>query len=125
MGFDHVAPSSHRGRVVESADGLGLSCAGGANVSVERAVDPGGSFDDGTPPSRLPSAQSGRIAGSEQTAEANAGAQEPLRIDRVAVDARLVMQMWPGRTAGRADLADHLANADVLSDLHVDLRQVP
>src|SRR5262249_7720830 len=52
-------------------------------------------------------------------------AQELLRIDRVAVDAGLVMQMRPRGTAGRSDLADDLADLDALPDLDVDLGEMP
>ena len=53
-----------------------------------------------------------------------AGVEEFLRIDRFAVDARLVVQMRAGRAAGRAELADHLADADLVADRDVDLRQM-
>ena len=49
----------------------------------------------------------------QRVAEPQAGAQEFLRIDRVAVDARLVVQMRAGRAAGRADPADDLADPDL------------
>src|SRR5690349_4622751 len=57
-------------------------------------------------------------------AEPETGAQEFLRIDRFAVHARFVMQVRAGRAAGRADLADDLADTHRLSDSHVDLRQM-
>src|SRR6185312_4779803 len=60
----------------------------------------------------------------DQRAKPYAGTQELLRIDRFAVDTRLVMQMGPGGAAGRADLADDLADVDDLADLDVDLREV-
>src|SRR6185312_578448 len=60
----------------------------------------------------------------DQPAEAHAGAQELLRINRLAVDARLVVQMRAGGAPGRADLAAHLADMDGLADLDVDLREV-
>jgi hypothetical protein len=54
-------------------------------------------------------------------AEAQAGAQEFLRIDRLVVDARLVMQM----RAGRAELAKRQPDAYLPADLHVDVRYAP
>src|SRR5512135_1926737 len=62
-------------------------------------------------------------AGSN-AAEPQARAQELLRIDRFAVDAGLIVQMRAGRTACRANLADDLADADLLADFDVDLRQM-
>src|SRR5262245_13238978 len=62
--------------------------------------------------------------GLSDVAEAQACQQELLRIDRVAVDARLIVQMRPGRAAGRADLADGLTHSDLLADLHVDFGQM-
>src|SRR5262245_49416638 len=60
-----------------------------------------------------------RIRGSE-AAEPDGGAQEFLRVDRVAVDAGLVVQMRAGGAPGRADLADDLADAHVLALADVD-----
>ena len=65
-----------------------------------------------------------RASRRAQLPSRDARAQEFLRIDRLAVDARLVMQMRAGRAAGRADLADGLADPHRLADLDVDLRQV-
>src|SRR5712671_5712139 len=45
-------------------------------------------------------------------AQPHPGAQEFLRIDRVAVDPGFIVQMRTGRAAGRADRADHLADLD-------------
>src|ERR1700722_1245959 len=56
--------------------------------------------------------------------ELGAGVQELLRVDRLAVDAGLVMQVRPGGASGRAHAADGLAGLDGLADLHVDLRHV-
>src|SRR6516225_6649243 len=50
--------------------------------------------------------------------------QELLWIDRIAVDAGLIVQVRAGGAAGRTDLADHLADLDALSDLHVDLGEM-
>ena len=49
-------------------------------------------------------------------AQANAGAQIFLRIDRVAIHARFVMQMRSGGAAGGTDLADGLPDAHALAD---------
>src|SRR4051794_8749657 len=57
-------------------------------------------------------------------AEPDAGAQELLRIHRVAVDPRFVVQMRTGRAAGGADRADHLSDPDKIADPDVDLRQM-
>src|SRR5262245_13449011 len=57
-------------------------------------------------------------------AELRARAQEALRIDRFAVDPRLVVQMRSGGAAGRADLADDLAGLDRMADLGVDAGEV-
>src|SRR5262245_31735312 len=59
-----------------------------------------------------------------QPAQADRGAQEALRIDGVAVDARLVVQVRAGRAPGGAHLADDLADADGLSFRNVDDRQM-
>src|SRR5262245_29559263 len=59
-----------------------------------------------------------------QPAEADSRTQKLLRIDGVAVDACLVVEMRAGRTSGRADAADDLADLDRLADLDVDCRQV-
>src|SRR3974377_253610 len=56
--------------------------------------------------------------------ESNARAQELLWVNRFAVDARLIVQMRPGGAAGRANMADRLADTHHLPDFHVDLRQV-
>src|ERR1044072_8844902 len=60
----------------------------------------------------------------QRSAEPHACAEELLRIDRVAVDARFVVQVRSGRASRRADLADDLSDADRLPDLDVDLRQM-
>src|SRR5437764_848669 len=57
-------------------------------------------------------------------AEPHAGAQKFLRVDRVAVDPRFIMQMRAGGAAGRADRADHLADLDGVADLDVDFGQM-
>src|SRR5882757_9866062 len=57
-------------------------------------------------------------------AEPDTGAQKLLRIDRVAVDSRFIMQMRTGGAAGGADRADHLADLDEVADLDVDLGQM-
>src|SRR6266850_8317331 len=57
-------------------------------------------------------------------AQAHAGAQEFLRVDRFAVDPGLVVQMRTGRPAGRSDGADHLADSDLVADFHADLGQM-
>src|SRR5665811_916962 len=57
-------------------------------------------------------------------AEPDAGAQEFLRVDRLAVGAGLIVQMRAGRSPGRADPADDLADAHRLTDLHVNLREM-
>src|SRR5215207_3696966 len=56
--------------------------------------------------------------------EAHAGAQEFLRIDRVAIDACLVVQVWTGGTTGGSNCADHLADANDVADLDADFGQV-
>src|SRR6266436_5411199 len=63
-------------------------------------------------------------ARSIHRAELRACAQEALRIDSFAVDARLVVQMRSGGAAGRADLADDLAGLDRVADLGVDAGEV-
>ena len=65
-----------------------------------------------------------RAATSLAGAQPHAGAQEFLRIDRVAVDPGFVVQMRTGRPAGRADGADHLSDLDLVADLDVDFRQM-
>src|SRR5262249_41862701 len=57
-------------------------------------------------------------------AHPNAGAQELLRIDGVAADARLVVDVRTGRAAGGAEPADDLSDPDVLSNGDVDFRQM-
>src|SRR5262249_9455036 len=54
----------------------------------------------------------------------NGGAQELLRIDRLAIDARLIMQVRSSRASGRAHPADDLANANGLTFADVERRQV-
>src|SRR5205807_4228919 len=49
------------------------------------------------------------------------GLQVPERIDRLAADTHLEVQVRPGREAGRADVADHLALCDLLPDRDRDL----
>src|SRR5262249_40116751 len=61
---------------------------------------------------------------SKRPAQPHTRAQKLLRIDGVAIDARLVVQMRSGGAAGRADAADDLADLDALPDLDIDLRQV-
>ena len=67
----------------------------------------------------------GRVGGSLKAAKPDARAQEFLRIDRLAVDARLVVQMRAGGAAGRADLAERLPDAHLLADFDVDVRYAP
>ncbi len=50
--------------------------------------------------------------------------REFLRIDRLAVDAGLVVQMRAGRTPGRTDPADDFADAHGLAYFHVDLGEM-
>src|SRR5262245_46561341 len=50
--------------------------------------------------------------------------QKPLRVDRLAIDAGLVVQVRAGGATSRADPADDLANVHRLADLDVDARQV-
>src|SRR6266850_2071882 len=69
-------------------------------------------------------AESGGAADASDIAHPNAGAQKLVRIDRVAVDAGLVMQMGACRASGRAEAADDLADLDVLADRDVDLGQM-
>src|SRR6266403_515293 len=57
-------------------------------------------------------------------AQAHAGAQEFLRVDRFAVDPGFVVQMRTRRSAGRAHGADHLADLDLIADPDADLRQM-
>src|SRR5687767_3036311 len=51
-------------------------------------------------------------------------AQKFLRVDGFAFGAGLVMQMRPGRAAGRAEPPDGLSDAHALTDGDVDLRQM-
>src|SRR6266852_6072486 len=69
-------------------------------------------------------AESGGAADASDIAHPDARAQEFLRVDRVAVDARLVVQVRSGRAAGRAEPADNLADLDVLADGDVDLGEM-
>src|SRR4051794_9569104 len=57
-------------------------------------------------------------------AQPHARAQEFLRVDRFAVDPGFVVQMRAGRSAGRADRADHLADFDLIADFDADLGQM-
>src|SRR5215831_18000286 len=57
-------------------------------------------------------------------AQPDAGAQEFLRIDCLAVDSRFIMQMRACRASGRADFADHLSDLDDIADLDADLGQM-
>src|SRR5258706_12229459 len=57
-------------------------------------------------------------------AKPHPGAQEFLRVNRFAVDPGFVVQMRTGRSAGRSDGADHLADPDLVADLHAYLGQV-
>src|SRR5215218_10733396 len=59
-----------------------------------------------------------------QPAQPDRRAEESLRIDGVAIDARLVVQVRAGRAPGGADLADHLADTDGLSLRDIDRRQM-
>src|SRR5437763_16042704 len=61
---------------------------------------------------------------SDRPAQPHASAQEPLRVDRLAVDARLVMQMRAGGAPSRADTADDLADPNSLPDFHIDCRKM-
>ena len=53
-----------------------------------------------------------------------APAQNLVRIDRLAVDARLVMEMRARGAAGRAETAHALAGLELVAHLDVDLRQM-
>jgi hypothetical protein len=57
-------------------------------------------------------ARGGRLVCGEQR---SAGAQEPHRIDGLAVDAHFVMEMWSGRAAGRAESADGFVRLHLLA----------
>src|SRR5262249_1121340 len=57
-------------------------------------------------------------------AQAHAGAEEFLRIDRFAVDAGFIVESRPGRASRRSDFADHLADLPDLADLDVDLGEM-
>src|SRR5690242_9164255 len=70
-------------------------------------------------------AQSTRILSGLKSAQFLAGAQKLLRVDRGVIDARLVVEMRPGRASGRSDQADHLACGDVFAGLHQNFRQMP
>src|ERR1700687_1285084 len=65
-----------------------------------------------------------RAAMSLEAAEPDARAQELLRIDRLTVDPRLVVQMRAGGAGGEADLADGLRDVDRLAAPPADFRQM-
>src|ERR1700676_4354830 len=79
-------------------------------------------FANGKPDSTFGSVTAPRLL--QRIGELAAGAEEFLRVHRLAVDPGLVVQVRAGRTAGGADLAEALAELDLLPDLHVDLRHV-
>src|SRR6185295_17510262 len=60
----------------------------------------------------------------DDSPQAKPGAQELLRINRLAIDAGLVVQVRAGRSAGRADPADDLAGAHRLAFFDVSRREV-
>src|SRR5215475_74815 len=60
------------------------------------------------------------VRSGSEAADPDGGTQEFLRIDRVAVDAGLVVQVRAGGAPGRADLADDLADAHALALADVD-----
>jgi hypothetical protein len=60
------------------------------------------------------------VATASPGAQPHAGAQEFLRVDRFAVDPGFIMQMWTGRSAGRANFANYLSDLDLIADFHVD-----
>ena len=92
--------------------------------SPEQGVIPERDLNSGGPPAAARFfIRIGRIGDLEGIAEPQAGAQEFLRVDGFAVDARLVVQMRSGRAAGRAEPADLLADPD-LADFDLDLRQM-
>ena len=62
--------------------------------------------------------------GLQMAFELGSRPQKFFGIDRLAADARLVVQMRSGRAAGRADAADDLAGLHGLSDFHIDGGQV-
>src|SRR5215831_4086345 len=45
-------------------------------------------------------------------------------IDRLIVDSHFIMQVWPGRTAGRAHQTKNVARINGLAYAHIDLRKV-
>jgi hypothetical protein len=51
-------------------------------------------------------------------------AKELLWIHRLAIDPRFIMQMWPGGTVSRPNLADDFVDAHALADFDVDLGQM-
>src|SRR5439155_6019270 len=71
------------------------------------------------PPDSCKSAQADGVF-LQRVAQPQAGAQKFLRIDRLAVDPRLVVQVRSGRASGGSEPADDLAGAYLLADLHVD-----
>src|SRR6266702_400941 len=77
------------------------------------------SAEPATPAIRLKSYQY-HMRRSVGAAKPRARVQKFLRVDRLAVDAGLVMQVRTGRAAGGADLAQHLADRHRLPDPDVD-----
>ena len=59
-----------------------------------------------------------------KAAQPNSRAQKFLRIDRVALDTRLIMQVRSGGAPGGADAADRLPDADILPNRDIELRQM-
>src|SRR3954451_5031965 len=60
----------------------------------------------------------------QSAAQPHARAQKLLRVDGVAIDACLVMQMRARGTARRSDAADDLSDADRLPNLDFDRREM-